>query len=184
MVLATDAPPTGLIDTMYLTGALGLGGALVMVHMYAAEIKSAILALYAVGAVGSLGAKLALAGDAPLALWVAAHPWGVWLVGPMFAALTGLAIKEGLCYGKAEAAVIAALLPVGLLGHLTGALGEGAERGVATLLLLAMATFGARKWTQPVEADLGDKSIFDFMALSEAEQQAQLERLGMAQPEE
>ena len=101
----------------------------------------------------------------------------------MFAALTGLAIKEGLCYGKAEAAVIAAHARWSL-GHLTGALGEGAERGVATLLLLAMATFGARKWTQPVEADLGDKSIFDFMALSEAEQQATLERLGMAQPEE
>ena len=30
---------------------------------------------------------------------VASNPGAVWLVGPLFAALTGVAFKEGMCYG-------------------------------------------------------------------------------------
>lgn len=39
--------------------------------------------------------------------FVADHPWATLLVGPAFAAITGVAVKEGLCYGKLEAAALA-----------------------------------------------------------------------------
>lgn len=32
--------------------------------------------------------------DAPLPTYVIDHPWGVWLVGPLFAALAGVSFKE------------------------------------------------------------------------------------------
>lgn len=141
------------LEWAYLGGAVGLGGALGLVHMYAADIKRVILALYALGAVGSVVAKLALVGGdgMPLPVWVGEHPAAIWLVGPMFASMTGLAIKEGLCYGKAEAALIAVLTPTILLGHLTGLAGDGVEAGLLAIWAGCVATFGARKWTQPVE---------------------------------
>jgi uncharacterized integral membrane protein len=43
----------------------------------------------------------------------------------MFAALTGVAFKEGMCYGKAECAALFFVVPATLLGHLTG-VGSGA----------------------------------------------------------
>ena len=64
------------LEWAYLGGAVGLGGALGLVHMYAADIKRVILALYALGAVGSVVAKLALVGGdgMPLPVWVGEHP--------------------------------------------------------------------------------------------------------------
>jgi hypothetical protein len=37
--------------------------------------------------------------------------------------------------------------------------------------------FAARKYTQPVKDDIGDKSVFQFQALPEAEQERQLAAL-------
>lgn len=54
-------------------------------------------------------------GVSPLYLW-AHHPAAVWLVGPMFAALTGVAFKEGMCYGKPECAALFFVIPLTLLG--------------------------------------------------------------------
>jgi uncharacterized integral membrane protein len=70
-------------------------------------------------------------------------------------------VKEGFCYGKPEAAGIALLTPLLLLGHLTGLL-----PGAAARLLLAgaagcTAVFAARKYTQAVKDDIGDKSVFE-----------------------
>jgi len=58
---------------------------------------------------------------------VASHPAAVWLVGPFFAAVTGVAFKEGLCYGKAEAAGLFFITPLLLLGHLTGWIPEAGQ---------------------------------------------------------
>ena len=62
-------------------------------------------ALWAAGFLGS--AAIAMSAQEPLPVYVWEHPMSVLLVGPMFAALTGLAFKEGMCYGKPEAALLA-----------------------------------------------------------------------------
>lgn len=46
---------------------------------------------------------------------VISNPSLVWGVGPLFAALTGVAFKEGMCYGKAEAAALFFVTPALLL---------------------------------------------------------------------
>ena len=63
----------------------------------------------------------------PVIQHVASHPAAVWLVGPFFAAVTGVAFKEGLCYGKAEAAGLFFITPLLLLGHLTGWIPEDGQ---------------------------------------------------------
>ena len=121
---------------------------------------------------------------------VAEHPSDVWLVGPFFAAVTGMplthgvlslpagspfamllecvrmadfisadscagvAFKEGLCYGKAEAAGLFFVTPALLLSHLTGQsepvqdvrLSTAAQRHLATKLLDATCSSGT--WAQ------------------------------------
>lgn len=41
-----------------------------------------------------------------LPAYVADHRSSLWLIGPFFAAITGLAFKEGICYGKLECAAL------------------------------------------------------------------------------
>lgn len=73
----------------------------------------------------------------------------------------GVAVKEGFCYGKPEAAAIALLLPLLLLGHLTQLLPPAAARVVLCGAAGATGVFAARKYTQAVKDDLGDKSVFE-----------------------
>jgi uncharacterized integral membrane protein len=71
---------------------------LVLIHIYVTPIKRFLQALWALGIIGSIGAYFALAQplDEGLVEYVVGHPVGVWLVGPVFAALTGLVFKEGM----------------------------------------------------------------------------------------
>jgi len=159
------------LDAAYFTGAAGLGVALRLIHMYVDPIKKFMQALYVVGLAGSIGvAALASQNDGgSVPAYVVAHPAAVWAVGPMFAALTGVAFKEGMCYGKAECALLFFVVPATLLGHLTGLAGEGVEKGLLGAWCLLIAVFAARKYTQEVKDDIGDKSVFIFNDLGEDE---------------
>ena len=169
---------SALLDPAWFAGAAGLGGSLFLVHMYVTPIKRTMQALWAAGLLGSL-ALVATQDGAPVAAAVYAHKEFVWAVGPLFAAFTGLCFKEGACYGKAESAALFFLWPTLLLGHLAGA-----PDAVKAPLLAAAAglvtLFAARKFTQAVKDDIGDKSIFDFMTLPEEEQQRREAIMAMA----
>ena len=169
VVFVPDAPVN--LNAAYFTGATSLGVALVLIHMYVDPIKKAMQAMWIAGFVGSVGIA-ATHGDSSVPVFVASHPWSVWLVGPMFAALTGVAFKEGMCYGKAECAGLFFVVPAMLLGHLTGLGSEGFEKGSIVVWCALIAMFAARKYTQEVKDDIGDKSVFIFNSLSEDEKLA------------
>lgn len=156
-------------------GAGGLGVSLVLIHMYVTQLKWLLQAFYGLGVAG--GAYLVATNADPLPAHVAAHPAAVWLVGPAFAALTGVTFKEGVCYGKAEAFALTVLVPALLLGQLTGLVPEAAERGLAATVAALLLVFAARKYTQPLQADIGDGSVFLFNAMSPEEQAAKLRQL-------
>ena len=86
------------IDSLYILGSAGLGLSLFLIHMYVTEIKRTLQAFWALGVVGSLVTYTALAQPAGegLVQYVVDNPSAVWLVGPVFAALTGLVFKEGI----------------------------------------------------------------------------------------
>ena len=154
-------------QTWYFIGGAGLGCSLYLVHMYVGFIKRVMQTLYAVGMVGS--GVLAVTHAEPLPLYVAEHPLSILAVGPAFAALTGLAFKEGMCYGKFEAAALFFAAPTMCLTHLFGASEETQTVAVGVFVSL-LVVFAGRKFSQELKDDVGDKSIFMFDALDEAEQ--------------
>ena len=172
------------VDPLFGCFAGGLGLSLSLVHMYLADIKKVMQALFAAGAAGYLYLSMAHP-EVPAAEFAVGHPWAIWLVGPLFASLTGLAFKEGMCYGKIEAGYLFFAVPALVLGHLGFSHGEVStlERVALGANTAAYVVFAARKYTQAVKDDLGDKSVFEFQALSEREQARRLRELGM-EPQE
>ena len=127
---------------------------------------------------GVVGGSYLLLSSVPEAVslpaYVAEHREAVWLVGPSFAALTGLTFKEGVCYGKGEAFALTLAIPAWLLLHLCGLGGEQFEvdRVFAAVVAVLLVIFAGRKYTQPLKDDIGDGSVFKFQKMSPDEQGA------------
>ncbi|KAA3467971.1 integral membrane protein [Gossypium australe] len=167
------------LNLIYLIGAGGLGLSLYLIHIYITELKRTLQAFWALGVVGSLATYLALAQPAGenLVQYVIENPMAVWFVGPLFAALTGLVFKEGLCYGKLEAGILTFIIPTLLLGHLTGLMDDGTKLTLLGSWMALFVIFAGRKFTQPVKDDIGDKSVFVFNSLPEDKKEALIEKL-------
>ncbi|DBA79229.1 TPA: hypothetical protein ACH3X1_009044 [Trebouxia sp. C0004] len=153
VLTSADSVPDVWQNAVVAAGVAGLGVSLYLVHMYVTPIKRF------------------MQGGQSVPQYVAEHPSSVWLVGPFFAAVTGLAFKEGACYGKPEAIALFFVTPVLLLGHLTGLLPQGGEKGLLLTFVALCTIFAARKWTQAIKDDIGDKSVFMYQALPIEEQQ-------------
>lgn len=67
---------------------------------------------------------------------------------------------QGACYGKWEAVALFFITPVLLLGHLTGLVPEGGQKGLLITFVTLFTVFAGRKWTQAIKDDIGDKSVF------------------------
>ncbi|XP_073145791.1 uncharacterized protein [Henckelia pumila] len=167
------------LDLFYCLGGCGLGLSLYLIHIYVKEIKQALQALWLIGALGSVAtyALLAQPSGTSLVEYVVENPAAVWFVGPLFAALTGLVFKEGLCYGKLEAGVLTFVIPALLLGHLSGLMDDGTKLSILGFWMTLFAVFAGRKFTQPIKDDIGDKSVFIFNALTKPEKAARVQKL-------
>lgn len=175
-----DIFPAAAMNALCVLAALGFGTSLVLIHIYVSEIKQTMQFLFSTGVVAALvlGVMTASAEATSVPTYVAQHPISTLFVGPAFAAVTGVAIKEGLCYGKPEAGFLAAITPVWLLGHLSGSFSSQADSAAAGLFVLVFCTFAARKLSQAVEDDIGDGSVFLFRKLSEEDQLKLLRKQG------
>lgn len=167
------------IDFFYVIGSGGLGLSLFLIHIYVTEIKRTLQALWGLGVLGSAATYITLAQPANKTLiqYVIDNPSAVWLVGPLFAALTGLVFKEGLCYGKLEAGALTFIIPILLLGHLSGLMDDGTKLTLLALWMGLFVIFAGRKFTQPIKDDIGDKSVFTFKSLRDDEKKALIEKL-------
>ncbi|CAK9144409.1 unnamed protein product [Ilex paraguariensis] len=141
------------LDLFYALGAGGLGLSLYLIHIYVTEIKRTLQALWALGVLGSVATYMILAQPAheDLIQYVLENPTAVWFVGPLFAALTGLVFKEGLCYGKFEAGLLTFVIPSVLLGHLTGLMDDGVKVTLLGVWMALFLIFAGRKFTQPIK---------------------------------
>lgn len=85
------------LDYLYVAGSCGLGLSLLLIHIYVSEIKRTLQALWVLGILGSCATYITSAQPANESLirCVLDNPSALWLVGPLFAALTGLVFKEG-----------------------------------------------------------------------------------------
>eukprot|EP01025_Chloroclados_australasicus_P036411 TRINITY_DN3712_c1_g1_i1.p1 TRINITY_DN3712_c1_g1~~TRINITY_DN3712_c1_g1_i1.p1 ORF type:complete len:284 (+),score=22.00 TRINITY_DN3712_c1_g1_i1:36-854(+) len=166
-------------DGLAVAGGLSLGAALQLIHIYVTPIKRFIQALWALGMLG--GTVLLIQQDSSLVKYVFDNPSALWGVGPLFAAVTGLSFKEGVCYGKAECGVLTLLVPIWCLGHLTGLAPHSFENVEAWLVAALLMVFATRKFSQPIHEDIGDKSIFEFQKMSQEEQEQLLQKLQATQ---
>ena len=146
---------------LLLMGA-GLGLALRWIHIYLRPLHRALRLLWLIGSLG-FGALAIQAGPAGMAAAMAQDSRWIWVIGPFFAALAGIGFKEFFCFRRPEAIGVTLLLPLALLGHLSGLLSAGAcglllAVQAALLLLLTL-----RKFPMPAAADVGDKSVFAYL---------------------
>lgn len=167
---------TAISSGMLYVFAAAVGTAASLIHIYITPIKRAIQSFSAAGSAGMLYVSIREAGILQLVQHIVHNPSDMWFIGPLFAALEGIVIKEGLCYGKLEASVLAVLTPAACVAHLAHA-PAGVTLAFITPMAGALAVFALNKWSQPVTDDYGDKSVFCLQSLSEDERNEWLARL-------
>ena len=76
------------------------------------------------------------------------------------AALTGVGFKEFFCFRRPEAIGVTLLLPLALLGRLSGLLPLATTATLLTVESVLLLVLCLRKFPMPAAADVGDKSVF------------------------
>ncbi len=140
----------------------GLGLALRWIHIYLRPLHRALQLLWLLGC-GGLALLALRVGPEAMASTVAGDGRWIWAVGPLFAALTGIGFKEFFCFRRPEAIGVTLLLPIALLGQLSGVVPPslvGRLLAVEAALLLVLCL---RKFPMPAAADVGDKSVFAYL---------------------
>ena len=143
--------------------AIGLGLALRWIHIYLVPLHRALQLFWLLGCLGGLALAWRV-GPAAMLPALASNPLWILAIGPFFAALAGIGYKEFFCFRRPEAIGVTLLLPLALLGRLSGLLPPGTTLtllGLESLLLLVLCL---RKFPMEAAADVGDKSVFLHLA--------------------
>ena len=142
--------------------SISMGFSLKWIHIYLRPLHKALTLFWLLGCIG-FGILAYHFGLTNIIYGLRENPKSIFLIGPLFAALTGIGFKEFFCFRRFEAIGITIFIPIALIGYLTELANERftfAMLVVSSLLLLLM---GIRKFNLPAEADVGDKSVFDFL---------------------
>jgi uncharacterized integral membrane protein len=114
--------------------------------------------------IGSICAFIFGHGDSQaFAMTIYQQPLTTLGIGFTFAALTGIYFKEGFCFNRLETKILTPIVPLLLLGHLTGILSTQAEQVLLGIWAIFFFIFAVRKVIQPIPPDIGDKSVFDYL---------------------
>ena len=148
---------------IYFAGlAISLGLSLKWIHIYLRPLHQALIFFWAIGCIG-LGIVAYHFGLTNIMYGLKENPKWVFLVGPLFVSLTGVGFKEFFCFRRIEAIGITILIPIAFIGHLTELSNEKFTFSLLFLSSLLLLVLGIRKFGVPAEADIGDKSVFEFL---------------------
>jgi uncharacterized integral membrane protein len=142
--------------------AAGLGLALRWIHIYLRPLHQLLQLFWLVGCLGGLALALRV-GAANLLPALAEQPLWILAIGPFFAALAGVGFKEFFCFRRPEAIGVTLLLPVALLGRLVGVLGAESTLALLAVQAALLVVLCLRKFPMPAAADVGDKSVFEWL---------------------
>jgi uncharacterized integral membrane protein len=148
--------------------AAGLGLALRWIHIYLRPLHRLLQLFWLAGCLGGL-ALAGRHGTAGLLPALAAQPLWILAVGPFFAALTGIGFKEFFCFRRPEAIGVTLLLPLALLGRLTGLLSPEATMQLLAIEAVLLLVLTLRKFPMPAASDVGDKSVFTWLEQQRAQ---------------
>lgn len=141
---------------------LALGLSFFKIHIYLRSLHRALQIFWAIGGIASVA--VALSYPTPLALTAYQQPLTILGIGFTFAALTGIFFKEAFCFNRVETKFLVVIVPGLLLGHIAGILSVATERSLLVAWAALFAVFALRKVIQPIPPDIGDKSVFDYLA--------------------
>ncbi len=146
--------------------SIGLGSSLKWIHIYLVPLHKALQILWGVGFTGII-ILLIKVGSVNLLSTIANKP--IWLIaiGPIFASLTGLGFKEFFCFRRPEAIGLTLFIPIALLGHISTFLGREIVMSLLIISSLLLVILALRKLGNDAAADIGDKSIFEYLANKE-----------------
>lgn len=163
LVLSWGATPTvlALLTPLFALFWLSLGVSLVTIHIYLVPLHRLLQIFWAIG--GIVSTVIVLSTREPFALFVYNHPTTILGIGFSFAALTGIYFKEAFCFNRFETKFLTPLVPILLLGHLSGVLPTAWEQSFLAIWAVLFMVFALRKLVQPISADIGDKSVFAYL---------------------
>lgn len=164
LALAPTRVPWGLqaISILYTVFWLSLGLSLLKIHIYLKPLHRLLQGFWLVGGLASWG--IAHTASEPFVETVYQQPASLWGVGFTFAALTGIFFKEAFCFNRTETKVLTLLVPLLLLGHLFQLLPDTWKAMLLVVWALGFMLFALRKVMQPIPPDIGDKSVFKYLA--------------------
>jgi uncharacterized integral membrane protein len=150
-----------IVSYLYVVFVVALGVSLATIHIYMVSLHRLLQVFWLIGAIASL--IFAISDQQSLVLTVNQYPLTILGIGFLFAALTGIYFKEAFCFNRLETKFLTPLVPILLLGHLTGTLPDQTK-----LILLAVwaglfLVFAGRKSIQNIPDDIGDKSVFTYL---------------------
>jgi len=154
-------PVQHTVSALFTLFTLGLGVSLLTIHIYMVALHRALQAFWVMGTVGAIAISHLY--PEPFAVTVYEHPLTILGVGFTFAALTGIFFKEAFCFNRLETKVLTPVVPFLLLGHMIGLLPVLAEQILLMIWAVLMLVFAIRKTFQDIPADIGDKSVFDYL---------------------
>lgn len=161
LALSNIATPSAVYDVLYLTGIAAFGVSLAKIHIYVKPLHTLLKYLVLASATGSLALLAAKHSLVPL---VYENPTLLLAVGWQYVALTGIFIKEAVCFQRSEAIGLALLIPILTGGHFFGILPDSLERLGGGLFIASFIWFCVGKFVQDPKDDLGDMSVFQHRA--------------------
>ncbi len=148
--------------------AAGMGLALQWIHIYLRPLHQPLKLFWLLGCAGGLVLAWRL-GPAAMLPSLASQPLWILAIGPFFAALTGVGFKEFFCFRRPEAVGVTLLLPLALLGRLSGLLDPAATLDLLALESALLLVLCLRKFPMAAAADVGDKSVFTHLERQRAD---------------
>jgi uncharacterized integral membrane protein len=149
------------ITPLYTCFSLALGVSLLTIHIYMAFLHRILQVFWIIGSISAL--IFAHSDNQAFAITIYNQPLTILGIGFTFAALTGVFFKEGFCFNRLETKILTPLVPLLLLGHLTGILSTQAEQILLGIWAIFFLVFAMRKVIQAIPPDIGDKSVFDYL---------------------
>lgn len=140
---------------------IGLGVSLFYIHIYMKALHRVLQAFWLIGTIATMA--IALYSNEPLALYIYNHPLTLFGTGFSFAALTGIYFKEAFCFNRIETKILTPVVPLLLLGHMTGMIPVEMEQVLLGIWSIGFSIFAIRKMTQEIDPDIGDKSVFAYL---------------------
>ena len=149
------------ITPLFALFTLGLGVSLFYIHIYMKALHRVLQAFWLIGTIATIA--IAIYSNEPLALYIYNHPLTLFGTGFSFAALTGIYFKEAFCFNRLETKILTPVVPLLLLGHMTGLIPVEMEQALLGIWSIGFSVFAVRKMTQEIDPDIGDKSVFAYL---------------------